>query len=191
MSPTSDYYEKRGLIAAEHRLAMARLAISDSGWMEVDQWEADQPQWTETVKVMRHFHEQADKDCQLKLLCGADLLESFAVPDLWKEEDIEEIVGRFGMVVVSRPGFNPYNFIAHSPQLTRLKVPSTTCVHTCHCVCLLFYIMQNAIEIIEDPTKSELSATLVRNSIKKGWSVKYLVPDPVIEYIKAHNLYKQ
>jgi nicotinic acid mononucleotide adenylyltransferase len=51
--------------------------------------------------------------------------------------------------------------------------------------------MQNAIEIIEDPTKSELSATLVRNSIKKGWSVKYLVPDPVIEYIKAHNLYKQ
>jgi nicotinate (nicotinamide) nucleotide adenylyltransferase len=170
MSPTSDYYEKRGLIAAEHRLAMARLAISDSGWMEVDQWEADQPQWTETVKVMRHFHEQADKDCQLKLLCGADLLESFAVPDLWKEEDIEEIVGRFGMVVVSRPGFNPYNFIAHSPQLTRLK---------------------NAIEIIEDPTKSELSATLVRNSIKKGWSVKYLVPDPVIEYIKAHNLYKQ
>jgi nicotinic acid mononucleotide adenylyltransferase len=74
------------------------------------------------------------------------------------------------MVVVSRPGFNPYNFIAHSPQLTRLK---------------------NAIEIIEDPTKSELSATLVRNSIKKGWSVKYLVPDPVIEYIKAHNLYKQ
>ena len=25
---------------------------------------------------------------QLKLLCGADLLESFAVPGLWKSEDV-------------------------------------------------------------------------------------------------------
>lgn len=24
----------------------------------------------------------------VKLLCGADLLESFAVPDLWKDEDV-------------------------------------------------------------------------------------------------------
>lgn len=25
---------------------------------------------------------------QLKLICGADLLESFSVPGLWKEEDV-------------------------------------------------------------------------------------------------------
>lgn len=25
---------------------------------------------------------------KLKLLCGADLLESFAVPGLWKDEDV-------------------------------------------------------------------------------------------------------
>lgn len=28
----------------------------------------------------------------VKLLCGADLLESFAVPGLWKEEDVKKIV---------------------------------------------------------------------------------------------------
>ena len=27
---------------------------------------------------------------QLKLLCGADLLESFAVPGLWKDEDVRK-----------------------------------------------------------------------------------------------------
>ena len=91
MSPTNDYYEKKGLIAAEHRLAMTRLAVSTSGWLEVDQWEIDQPEWTETVKVMRHVHEQADQGCQVKLLCGADLLESFAVPDLWTENDVMQI----------------------------------------------------------------------------------------------------
>ena len=29
-----------------------------------------------------------------------------------------------------------------------------------------------------------------RRSIKRGESVKYLIPDPVIDYIKKHNLYQ-
>ena len=29
-----------------------------------------------------------NKDIRVKLLCGADLLESFAVPGLWKDEDV-------------------------------------------------------------------------------------------------------
>lgn len=28
---------------------------------------------------------------QVKLLCGADLLESFATPGLWKEDDVKTI----------------------------------------------------------------------------------------------------
>ena len=28
------------------------------------------------------------ENVQLKLLCGGDLLESFAVPGLWKDEDV-------------------------------------------------------------------------------------------------------
>lgn len=31
---------------------------------------------------------QINGTVQLKLICGADLLESFAVPGLWKEEDV-------------------------------------------------------------------------------------------------------
>ena len=38
----------------------------------------------------------------LKLLCGADLLESFAVPGLWDEEDLASIVRDYGLVVISR-----------------------------------------------------------------------------------------
>ena len=37
-----------------------------------------------------------------KLLCGADLLESFAVPNLWDEEDLTTIVRDYGIVVISR-----------------------------------------------------------------------------------------
>ena len=37
-----------------------------------------------------------------KLLCGGDLLESFAVPGLWNEEDLTTIVRDYGLVVISR-----------------------------------------------------------------------------------------
>ena len=39
-----------------------------------------------------------------KLLCGADLLESFAVPNLWSVEDLTKIVRDYGIVVISRFG---------------------------------------------------------------------------------------
>ena len=88
ISPTNDGYGKKDLVTSRHRIAMAGLATGTSGWVHVDQWEADQPTWTETAKVMRHFEECADKGHRLKLLCGGDLLESFAVPNLWSDEDV-------------------------------------------------------------------------------------------------------
>ena len=45
-----------------------------------------------------------------KLLCGADLLESFAVPGLWNEDDLRD----YGIVVISREGSNPKKFIYNS-----------------------------------------------------------------------------
>lgn len=83
---------------------------------------------------------------QVKLLCGADLLESFAVPGLWAQEDvtdaqwmteifllvlfgnewfsfqIEAILGQHGIVVISRSGSNPEKFIFESDLLNRYKV---------------------------------------------------------------------
>lgn len=32
---------------------------------------------------------------QLKLLCGADLLESFAIPGVWSEEDVNAAIYHF------------------------------------------------------------------------------------------------
>lgn len=34
------------------------------------------------------FHLLESSPLVVKVLCGADLLESFAVPDLWEDEDV-------------------------------------------------------------------------------------------------------
>lgn len=75
----------------------------------------------------------------VKLLCGADLLESFGTPGLWADEDvslgdchvsqlygeyfqIEAIVGQHGLVVITRSNVNPTEFIYNSDLLTKYMV---------------------------------------------------------------------
>jgi nicotinamide mononucleotide adenylyltransferase len=124
---------------------------------------------------------------QLKLLCGADLLESFSVPGLWKDEDvsnfrlcnlfsaeifispqIEAIVGQHGIVVVSRSGSNPEQFIFNSDLLSKYR---------------------HNITLVTNWVANEVSSTLVRRLFRRNMSVKYLLDDSIIDYVKRNGLY--
>ncbi|KAK9515466.1 hypothetical protein VZT92_026112 [Zoarces viviparus] len=200
ISPVGDGYNKKGLIESSHRLAMARLSTENSDWITVDSWESLQPDWVETAKVIRHHGEmlaaeQSNDDVdtvknakkrrideysgksshftrrdgpQLMLLCGADVLESFGVPNLWKQEDIAEIVGRYGLVCVTRSGSDPHKFIHKSDMLWKYR---------------------KNIHVVHEWVTNEISATHVRQSLRRGRSVRYLLPDGVIHFIREHGLY--
>lgn len=73
-----------------------------------------------------------------------------------------------GLVVVSRSGSNPEQFIFGSDQLTRLK---------------------RHITIVTNWVPNEVSSSLSRRLLGRGASVKYLMDDAVIEYIRQHGLY--
>ncbi|KAK7791543.1 hypothetical protein R5R35_008344 [Gryllus longicercus] len=105
---------------------------------------------------------------QVKFLCGADLLESFGIPGLWTEEDIETIVGQHGLVVITREGTNPYKFIYESDILTK---------------------HQNNITIVTEWITNEVSSTKIRRALRRSESVKYLIPDAVYDYIVKEGLY--
>lgn len=173
ISPVHDSYGKKGLVEGKHRLAMCELAVKSSDWIKVDPWELSQPGWTQTAKVLAHYQTkisaETNGEARLKLLCGADLLESFATPDLWAEQDIRDIVERYGLVVISRCGSNPEKFIYESDQLTPLN---------------------RYIDIVTEWIPNDVSSTKIRRSLRRGESVKYLIPDEVIGYIKEHKLYQ-
>lgn len=175
-SPVNDGYKKKELVKSEHRVQMCKLGVQTSDWISVSDWESKQTGWQRTIRVLTHISQNA-KDLlgdefvdpvRVKLLCGADLLESFAVPNLWKNEDIEDIIGNFGLVVISRVGSNPESFIYESDVLTKYK---------------------NNIHIVTEWISNDVSATKIRRALRREESVKYLIPDPVIEYIKENNLY--
>eukprot|EP00066_Takifugu_rubripes_P031019 XP_011620285.1 PREDICTED: nicotinamide mononucleotide adenylyltransferase 1 [Takifugu rubripes] len=198
ISPVSDGYKKKGLIEACHRVEMARLATENSQWITVDSWECLQPEWVETLKVIRHHYEEQMaaeqneddvdtvryakkrrylegtthlkiRECpQLMMLCGADVLESFVIPNLWKQDDIAEILGRYGLVCITRSGSDPYKFIHQSDLLWKYR---------------------KNIHVVPEWVTNEISATHVRQALRRGQSVRYLLPDDVVQYIQEHQLY--
>ncbi|XP_069013153.1 nicotinamide/nicotinic acid mononucleotide adenylyltransferase 3 [Embiotoca jacksoni] len=189
VSPVSDGYGKQGLVLAKHRIAMAKLALQSSNWVTVDEWETQQPDWTETVVTMRYHYERFLKEYEqstethsgaggnttsppphLKLLCGADFLDTFKIPGLWQDDHVEELVGHFGLVCVSRGRLQPERAVHESDMLSR---------HGRNIFLLREWVM------------NEVSATEVRRALRRGLSVKYLIPDSVIEYIHQHNLYTE
>ncbi|XP_035886620.1 nicotinamide/nicotinic acid mononucleotide adenylyltransferase 3 isoform X3 [Phyllostomus discolor] len=115
-----------------------------------------------------HLHQTAAPE--LKFLCGADVLKTFQTPNLWKDEHIQEIVEKFGLVCVGRAGHDPKAYIMGSPILRRY---------------------QHNIHLVREPVQNEISATYIRSALGQGQSVKYLLPDAVIAYIKNHNLYSR
>ncbi|MBN3319620.1 NMNA1 adenylyltransferase, partial [Atractosteus spatula] len=119
-------------------------------------------------KLHSHSKKSQVDTPELKLLCGADFLETFKIPHLWREDHLEEIVSKFGLVCVSRGERDSGRFIHESDTLTRYK---------------------NNIFLVREWIQNEISSTEIRRAIRRGQSVKYLLPDSVIEYIKEHNLY--
>ncbi|XP_044754648.1 nicotinamide/nicotinic acid mononucleotide adenylyltransferase 3 isoform X2 [Coccinella septempunctata] len=198
ISPVHDAYAKNDLESSTHRKEMVRLALRSSDWIKLSDWECNQESWSRTRQVLNYHQNHVNELLQaslndnnsnfdeeynwfpdnvrngcletvgVKLLCGADLLESFGTPGLWSDEDIEAIVGKYGLVVVTRSKTNPLEFIYNSDVLTKY--------------------MSN-ISIVTEWIGNEVSSTKVRRAIRRNESVKYLIPDPVIDYIQKKGLY--
>uniref|UniRef100_A0A5K3FAX8 Nicotinamide-nucleotide adenylyltransferase n=2 Tax=Mesocestoides corti TaxID=53468 RepID=A0A5K3FAX8_MESCO len=105
---------------------------------------------------------------RIKFVCGADLLQSFATPKLWSEDDMTALVRDFGIICISRPESNSSRLLFELDILSRYE--------------------QNVI-LVTEWCQNGLSATLVRRALSRGQSVRYLVPDAVLEEIYSRGLY--
>jgi nicotinamide mononucleotide adenylyltransferase len=173
VSPVSDAYPKKSLISSKHRNKMVKLALKDSDWVILDTWESQQNDWTKTLIALNYYQEKYSKthgnNIKLMLLCGADLIESFKVPNLWLDEHIKQIVQNYGLACINRAGSNAEKFIYESDILYKHK---------------------ENIHLITDWITNEISSTKIRRAVLRGESIKYLINNDIIEYIKKQNLYQ-
>ncbi|KMZ73910.1 Nicotinate-nucleotide adenylyltransferase [Zostera marina] len=176
MSPVNDAYGKKGLLPAEHRIRMCELATGSSSFVMVDQWEAMQKSYQRTLvvlsRIQTYFRKsflKVEDSLQVMLLCGSDLLESFATPEVWIPEQVKTICRNFGVVCIHREQKDMEKLISSDEILNENK---------------------SNIIVVDEIVPNLISSTRVRGCIQRGLSIKYLTDDAVIEYIKHHQLYK-
>ncbi|KAK1230554.1 Nicotinamide/nicotinic acid mononucleotide adenylyltransferase 1 [Marasmius sp. AFHP31] len=176
LSPVSDMYKKPGLLSAEHRVKMCRLAAEDSGLM-IDPWEAFQS-YQRTAVVLDHFDYELNtvrggvktvdgeqRNVRVILLAGSDLISTMSEPGVWSYTDLDHILGRYGCFIIERAGTDVEQA---TDSLARWR---------------------NNIHIISQLIQNDVSSTKVRLFLRRGLSVRYLLPTPVVDYIEQHGLY--
>jgi nicotinate-nucleotide adenylyltransferase len=101
---------------------------------------------------------------QLYFVMGGDSFRDFSK---WHAPD--EIIKHCRLAVMRRPSTRPMQPTMHDYEIPNLS---------------------DYVDIIEAPPIG-ISATRVREQIKAGKSVRYLVPNPVLAYINKKNLYQE
>ncbi|KAI2628836.1 Nucleotidylyl transferase [Hypoxylon sp. NC1633] len=180
LSPVSDAYKKAGLAESRHRVRMCELAAEDtSSWLMVDPWEAIQPEYMPTAKVLDHFEYEINqvlngilaadgesrKPVKIMLLAGADLISTMSTPGVWAEKDLDHILGNFGAMIVERSGTDIDEALSNLKQ------------------------WEQNIHVITQMIQNNVSSTKIRLFIKRDMSIQYLIPATVIQYIEQNRLY--
>lgn len=181
-SPVSSNYKKQGLAPAHHRVRMCELACErTSSWLMVDAWESLQEKYTRTALVLDHFNHEINvkrggwvtkdgerRGVKIMLLAGGDLIESMGEPDVWADQDLHHILGKYGCLIVERTGSDVRSFLLSHD---------------------IMYEHRKNVLVIKQLIYNDISSTKIRLFIRRGMSVQYLLPNSVIRYIQQHKLY--
>ncbi|MDO8746111.1 MAG: nicotinate-nucleotide adenylyltransferase [Thermodesulfovibrionales bacterium] len=170
------------LADAKHRYKMVRLAISKNHSLAVSDIEykkKDKSYSVDTIEKLRRIYPGA----RLYFIAGIDAF--IDIPNWWQPE---RLVCLADFIVVSRPTFK-FTGLASSPYLkinkNILKKLDDTKLQT-----YKTKLKSGRDIIMLHITPVEISATGIRKLIKRGKSIKYLLPEEVESYIITHKIYK-
>ena len=170
-------------VSAEHRLAMLRLAIgvTECGSFSAEGLFADDRELRReglsyTLETLVQLRAELGENIAICLCIGMDSLVNLHTWQRWQAlSDYAHIV------VAARPGWHlPETGPVAQWLAGRCTDDPQTLLNTA-----------SGRVLVEAMTLLPVSATQIREDLATGSSVRYLVPDAVIQYIHQHGLYKQ
>jgi nicotinate-nucleotide adenylyltransferase len=163
--PTNNvHYRNKPAVQAEQRCDMLQLAIASNKCFALDRSDLEPGATGYTADLLPRLHERYPDDTFI-FVTGAD---SLAESSWVRFEEVLESLEAF--VIAPRAGIA-------AATLSRVvsAVPPA---------------LRARVKTLNLPEMPE-SATLIRTLLAQGKSARYLVPEPVWEYITKHNLYAQ
>ena len=160
-----------GILPFYHRAQMLRLAIENNPSFAVSDVEATRGGKSYSIETIRYFLSNSPEGTDLYFILGQD-----AFHDIPRWKDWRELLQLCNFVVMTRPGY-------HTKALEDVLPPDT----------IPFFKYNHATDGFEGPagrllffralTLMDISSTDIRNRVREGRSLRYLVPDPVRAYI--------
>lgn len=186
ISPVNQEYGKPNLLDSNKRLEMCQIATLSSNWILVDSWEISQKKedmsklrqefgsdptfrGVPTVAVIQHIRDKIQMP--IGFVCGADLFMGFENTSWWTDLEVELMVGDY-LFVIERDNSN-----TEILKQTIIKRP-------------ILQKLQHKITFIKPPVRNDVSSSAVRKLLSENKSIRYLVPDTVVDYISYNHLYK-
>jgi nicotinate-nucleotide adenylyltransferase len=153
-------------VSAQQRLQMVRLATVDNPLFVVDEREVNRVGPGYTVDTLGELRREFGVTRPLCLLLGADAFLELATWHHW-----HELFGLAHIVVAHRPGFPIEAWPTKMPQPLAVHLAPAGGIATQSIAAL------------------DISATGIRDALAHGASPRYLLPDPVLDYIETNRLY--
>lgn len=167
--------DDKPVLPFEHRLAMCRRAVASNPLLRVDDLESERSGKSYSLDTLNDLKTNRPGD-RFHFIIGMD-----AFLDIHTWHGFQELFALSDFIVISRPGY-PRGAVEKllervspgfraDPRAGRYIHPSGFHVH--------FW----------ETTMLDISSTRIRKYIQEGKSIRYLVPEPVIDYIQEHGLY--
>lgn len=151
---------------AADRLRMVELAIQGNDSFEASRLELDRAGPSYTLTTVRQLRDGLGKDAELFLVLGADSVHD--MPTWWHARDL---VREVEIIPVVRPG---YSLEKDLDDLSRMFGADWA---------------RRVRELTVHAPSMDISSTEIRERVAAGRSIRYLVPEPVRQYILSRGLY--
>jgi nicotinate-nucleotide adenylyltransferase len=165
--------------AASHRLEMARRAVAGNPRFIIDAREIERDAPSYSIDTLATLRAELPPNTPLVLFMGGD---AFLGLNTWHEW--RRIFDLTHIAVAHRPGYSLASWEDALPDPLRTLLSTRRC--------------DQAAELKEKPaglvflhtiTQLDISASQIRDRALRGKSLRYLLPDSVINYINENHLY--
>lgn len=162
------------VIEGYHRLKMTALAIQDNPHFEVSDYEIKLQEPSYTVNTINYFKKLYEGHA-LWFIIGVD---SFLELPRWHKP--QELLRMIDFIVMSRPENDKVDYNLENCEFIENRQSEN-----------LFSIKNSEKKIYYIRiTPLCISSTMLREKMKKNESIRYLLPEQVIDYMEKNNLYR-
>ncbi|HHT78570.1 MAG TPA: nicotinate-nucleotide adenylyltransferase [Actinobacteria bacterium] len=162
--PHKDYHEEE---IAEHRYLMTVIATSSNSNFLVSRTEIDRKGKSYTIDTLKELKKTYGESAEFFFITGADAILEILT---WKKT--KEIINLCYMIAATRPGYNLLKLEELKKDLHGITGNN----------------VDSRILVMEVPALA-ISSTDIRERVRGGRPIDYLVPEGVSKYIFKHGLY--